>query len=141
MSKILSNRIHPAEYDRVVWAATPEAGTVLKDVLEPAYWSHVAKNLKPGAQIEVTAADGSWFARLYVRSADDNSAKVFTLDYWNFDLSDEVEKEAGAVAEFVVKHRGPKGWCVSRSSDKALVFENGTTRSDADQWVANQSLS
>lgn len=147
MSKILSNRIRPAEYDRVVWAATPEAGTVLKDVQEPSYWSHVAKNLKPGAQIEVTAADGSWFARLYVRSADDNSAKVFTLDYWNFDLSDEVEKVATDKAptdkepEFVVKHRGPKGWCVSRSIDNMLVFENGATRSDADQWVANQSLS
>lgn len=134
--KILSNRIRPAEYDRVIWAATAEAGVTLKDVQEPAYWSHVAKNLRAGAQIEVTAVDGSWFARLYVRSADGNSAKVFVLDSWIFDQV----AEATPTAEFTVKHRGPKGWSVLRASDNAIVFEGGATRSDADQWVASQSL-
>lgn len=132
---ILQNGITQAEYARVVWRLTPEPGTSPEDVLVPAYYAHVAKQLKPGARIEVAPADGSWFMELYVRSSDANAAKVALLELYTFDEVAQVE-----TAVFEVKHRGPKGWSVVRTSDKAVVFENGKTKDEATKWIADQSL-
>ena len=132
---ILQNGITQADYARVVWRLTPEAGTTPEDILVPAYYAHVAKQLKPGAKIEVTPVDGSWYAELYVRSSDAISAKVALLELYTFDEVAQVE-----AAAFEIKHRGPKGWSVVRTSDKAVVFENGKAKDEASQWIADQSL-
>lgn len=132
---ILQNGITQADYARVVWRLTPEPGTTPDDILVPAYYAHIAKQLKTGAKIEVAPLDGSWYAELYVRSSDANSAKVALLELYTFDEDPKV-----AAVTFEVKHRGPKGWSVIRVSDRAVVFENGKTKDEASQWIADQSL-
>lgn len=139
--KILQNRIRPAEYDRTIFATNPEAGTTLEDMLAPEYWSHVAKNFKPGSRIEVTAEDGSWFAELYVRRASANAALVVVLRHFDFTSGKAAQPEAAAEhTDFTVKFRGGAGWSVVRNSDKAIMFENGKTREQAESWVAEQNL-
>lgn len=136
MSKaILQNGITQADYARAVWRLTPEPGTTPEDVLVPSYYAHIAKQLKPGARIEVAPADGSWLAELYVRSADATSARVALLELYTFG-----EAPRGEATAYEVKHRGPRGWSVVRLSDKKVVFENGATKEDADKWVSAQSL-
>lgn len=139
--KILQNRIRPAEYDRTIFATNPEPGTTLEDMLAPEYWSHVAKNFKPGSRIEVTAEDGSWFAELYVRRASANAALVVVLRHYEFTSSKAAQPEAASEhTDFTVKFRGGAGWSVIRNSDKAIMFENGKTREQAESWVAEQNL-
>lgn len=132
---ILQNGITQADYARVVWRLTPEPGTTPDDLLVPAYYAHVAKQLKPGAKIEVAPADGTWYAELYVRSADATSVKVALLELYTFDETQRADTEA-----FEIKHRGPKGWSVVRTSDKAVVFENGKSKDEATKWITDQSL-
>lgn len=139
--KILQNRIRPAEYDRTIFAVVPELGTSLDAMLAPEYWAHVAKNLKPGSRIEVTAEDGSWFAELYVRRASANAALVVVLRHYEFTNGKAAQPEAASEhADFTVKFRGGAGWSVVRNSDKAIMFENGKTREQAESWVAEQNL-
>jgi hypothetical protein len=128
-------QLSQADYARVIWSVEAEAGVTPTDILDPTYWVHVAKSLKPGARIEVTAADKSWFVELYVRSATGNSAKVVALAQHIFSAPGKSVEGA-----YEVKHRGPRGWSVIRLADKIVVFEEGKTREDADQWVADNAL-
>lgn len=129
-------QLSQADYARVVWAVEAAAGVTPEDILDPAYWVHVAKSLKPGARIEVTAADKSWFVELYVRSATGNDARVVVLSEHIF----SAPVKADSTAAYEVKHRGPRGWSVIRQSDKTVVFEEGKTREDAEKWVTDNSL-
>ena len=134
--KLLQNRIKPAEYIRTVWSAQPEPGTTLEEMLLPEYWSNVAKTFKTGDRIEITAADGAWFAELFVRSAGDKEARVFTMRH----LVLNTPAEKSAASPYDVRHRGGAGWSVVRLSDKAVLFEGGKTREDAENWVKANNL-
>jgi hypothetical protein len=134
--KLLQNRIKPAEFIRTVWSAQPEPGTTLEEMLLPEYWSNVAKTLKAGDRIDVTSAEATWFAELFVRSAGDKDAKVHVMRHIVFNAP--VDKEADATLD--VRHRGGAGWSVVRKSDKAVLFEGGKTREEAESWVKANNL-
>ena len=128
--KLLSNSLKQAEFTRTVFTAKPEPGTTLDEMLAPEFWAHVAKTLKPGDRIEVTAGDNEWFAELMVRSTTANEAKVFLMRQVSFATP---QAESGEVE---IKHRGRAGWSVVRKSDKAIQFEGGETRADAEAFAA-----
>lgn len=133
--KLLQNRIKQADFIRTVWSAQPEPGTTLEDMLLPEYWTNVAKTFKAGDRVEVTAADGEWFAELFVRSTTDQSVRVHPLRHTVFGTA-QTKNENPAID---IRHRGGAGWSVIRLSDKAVLFEGGKTREQADDWVkANQ---
>lgn len=134
--KILQNRIKSAEYIRTVWAAQPEPGTTLEEMQQPEYWAHVAKTFRVGDRIDVTAEDGSWFAELFIRAVAPTSAKVHVLRHTVFDAPQGKSENPA----FDVRHRGGAGWSVVRLSDKAVVFEGGKARSDAEDWVKANNL-
>lgn len=134
--QILQQQIKPAEFIRTVHTATPEPGTNLEDMLKPEYWTHVAKGLRKGDHIEVVAADGAWFAELFVRSVTDNAVTVAVLRQVAFDPP---KQPAVAGEPFTVKHRGGAGWSVIRNVDKAVVFEKGATREEAEAWLDEQT--
>ena len=123
---ILPKDIKQADFNRTVHAAQPEPGTTLDEMLKPEYWSHIAKTLKQGDRIEVQDSGHSWFAELYVRSVTATDAKVTVLRHVVFD------KPGLADADYEVKARGGAGWSVIRKSDKAVMFEKGQTRGDAE---------
>lgn len=134
--KILQNRVKSAEYIRTVWAAQPESGTTLDEMLLPEYWANVAKTIKVGDRIDVTAEDGSWFAELYVRSAQPLALKVFVLRHTVFDAP----RVKDAISPYDVRHRGGAGWSVVRLSDKAVLFEGGKDRTVAEDWIKANNL-
>lgn len=133
--QILQNNIKSAEFIRTVWAAQPEPGTKLADMLLPEYWVHVAKTFRVGDRIDVTAADGSWFAELFVRSTSERALKVHVLRHIEFD-----KDPAEAPPALDIRHRGGAGWSVVRLVDKTVLFEGGKARSDAEDWVKANNL-
>lgn len=132
---ILQNNIKSAEYIRTVWAAQPEPGTNLADMLLPEYWVHVAKTFRVGDRIDVTAADGSWFAELFVRTVSPTGIKAYVLRHIEFDKT-----AAEAPPTLDIRHRGGAGWSVVRLSDKTVLFEGGKARSDAEDWIKANTL-
>lgn len=138
MSKnLLQNRIRPAEYDRLVWSVTPEPSVSFDEILKPEYWTHVAKQLLPGARIEVVPADKSYFAELFVRSSTDTSVHVSVLRHVKFD--DVAAKPAENNGDpYEIKHRGGAGWSVIRKSDKTVVFEKGQSRVEAERFLETE---
>jgi hypothetical protein len=121
--------IKPAEYTRVIYAHTVEAGNDFdKDVLDPKYWCHLAKKLKVGDRIEVSAHDGSYFAELYVAAVYAVAVKVACL--FKRDLIAESE-EAEADAEYKIQYRKTKEWCIVRLSDSAVIKDHLQTKEDA----------
>lgn len=134
--KLLQNRIKPAEFIRTVWGAQPEPGTTLDEMLSPEYWAHVAKSLKVGDRIDVTAADGSWFAELFVRAVRPNDVRVAVLREVRFG----VDTKTPVPPNYEIKHRGGAGWSVIRHPDKSIMFEGGATKEEANKWVAEHNL-
>ena len=113
----------------------PEAGVDFAAVLQPAYWTHVAAKLRPGDMIEVRAEDGTWFAILYVVSAQRLSAKVVPLPGYPLELD---AGEADEIAAFGVKWNGPQHrWAVVRVADKRAMQTGFQSREDAHRWLAD----
>ena len=73
------SKLKEASYVRNIFVATPEAGTTLEDVQDPAFWTHVAKQLRISDRIEVIPEDSAFFAELYVQNVRLNTVNVKLL--------------------------------------------------------------
>lgn len=116
-------RFKLAEYHRSTYACMVEHGTAPGQLVEPAFWAHVASSLKPGDIIQVEPDSREWFAELYVLESGMNFARVALLS-----VSPLVDTNRPAVdesdADFSVDWKGPaKKWSVIRTADKAYVYE------------------
>jgi hypothetical protein len=118
---------------------TPEIDTAIEDVLDPAYWTHVAKTMRPGDEIVVTAADMSWRAELLVREADRLSASVMLISDRQFDSTDMQPLTAIDTTDALSPvWRGPTHkWAAVRPSDGEVVKQGFASKGDAIQWIGN----
>ena len=78
--KLRHNRMERAEVQRTQWLVTCEPNTKPEDLLNPAYWAHVAIKFNPRDVLEVWAEDGEWYAECMVRATDRTWAKVHIID-------------------------------------------------------------
>ncbi len=101
---INAHRIVPAEYKRTIHMVTPEAGTKIEAMLDPTYWRHVARLLKPLDRLEVMPEDGAWYAELMVIFTAQNEVKVKQLSFIELDA---VDVDAIVTDTHEVKWRGP----------------------------------
>ena len=143
MSQILEGDLQQAEFQRVAWGVKPPAGTKLDDVLQPEYWTHAAKKLRVGAQIEVVPEDVEWFALLIVRANTKSGVKVSVLNYVPFSVEDKPKKPKAEKPEgnddFEVKFAGADKWRVSRRSDGEIVAKGLASRQEALDWIERES--
>jgi hypothetical protein len=119
-----------AEYVRHIWLATPEAGTKPEDLVKPEYWTHVLKKLQKGDFIEVTAAEGDWLAKLYIRAVTTAGVVVhmFPVEY--------IGKPAAKISDdYLVQLAGKHKWRVIRNSDKVEMVKLLDTREIAEAWL------
>lgn len=137
--KLVPNRIKGAEYARNVHRATPEASTELKDVLDPAYWSHVAAKFALHDVIEVIPEGAAWYAQLLVVGCSKQHAKVVVLLAQKLRQGNEAAPKADdPKPKFVVEFKGPqRKWSVIRSADKSYVKEGFDGKEDAVKWLAD----
>lgn len=131
------NRFKMAEQERQTWLIYPDASIEFDTILEPTYWSHVAKMLRPGAHIEVFAENGSYWAELLVRSASALAANVIVLR--RYDLG-PISKEDGSL--FFVEYRGPLiKHAVVRKRDNVVVQGGFDMPEGAMGWLAANTKS
>lgn len=94
-----------AEFVRQVWRIVVPAGTKVADMLKPAYWGHVAPQLRPGDLIESVTEDNSLFCEFLVRYSRRLEASVSLLREVQLVPPTITEQE---VAEYQVVFRGAR---------------------------------
>ena len=131
--RITQSRVKEASFARNAHRATPEASTQIKDVLDPAYWAHVAKGFALYDIIEVVPEGGAWYAQLLVVGCSKLHAKTRTLMFVKLG---EGQKDKEPNTAFVVEFKGPqRKWSVIRVSDKSYAKEGFDSKEDAAKWL------
>ena len=97
-------RFELAEFGRSVYRAVTPLGDTIEDILQPDYWSHVWKRLRPLHRIEINPDDGSFYAELIVRSVQRNHVVVAAINFVELGEKIELPPEASA---YRVEHAGP----------------------------------
>jgi hypothetical protein len=131
-------RMQLAEQVRNIWALTVPVDTTIKDLLDPGYWAHLARQLQPGDRIEVEPDNGAYFAELRVLDAGNQYAKVMVLREVKLDV---VEPSAsvsvpGHTVEWSGRHTK---WRVVRDADRKTLKDGLPTKADGYGWLANYS--
>ncbi len=132
---LMPDRFGEAEFKSKFFIADAEAGTTLEQVMDPAYWSHVAGQMEPFNHVEVRSEDGSWIAFLIVHYAERNYARV-VLDRM---VKLEGSAEAPAASQkYRVEWKGPHHkWTVIRIADSQMLSRQHPGRYEAEQWMRN----
>lgn len=105
-----------------------------EDLLNPAFYAHVAEKVRPQDVIRVVSKGSTFFAELFVLSADKNSIKVSIMRWVDFkENGDEYE----ANMDYRVKYVANFGYQVVRSSDKKAMNDVGFgTKKEAAAYIA-----
>ena len=108
---LLDSRFGLAETKRNQWFATVPETVTPEDLLEPSYWAHVARTLRPLDEIIVTIDSCSWRVVLLVEDAWHNGARVIELSRNALAATTDAENDQG----LRVQWRGPHSkFCVVR---------------------------
>jgi hypothetical protein len=132
--KLPEARFRVAEQVRNIWNAVPEQGATLEALLDPTYWSHNARRMRPTDIIEAMPDDGSWYARLIVRSVGALGVTVALLDHYDFS---DAEEPRAADPRFDVKWKGPHyKWAVVPLAGGEAIQTGFDTREAGTRWLA-----
>ena len=118
---------------QVSHTAYPPVGTTREDVLNPLFWSHVAKSMRSSDTINVLPKDGAWYAEFLVIYADQIQAKVKELNYW---VLEEIKESDLETELYQVKWISPPvKWGVVRKADKHVVKDSFPMKIEAVKWM------
>lgn len=132
-------KLFHAQHEIVAYAHSPEYGVTLKQVMEPTYWSHVARLLRPGFTVVVTAPDMTWRAELMVRAVGKTEVLMGLIGHAEFGGSVDVTSED---SPYEIKWRGPaRKFGVIRKEDGAVVKDEFQAKEYAAQWIKNHIAS
>lgn len=136
-----------AEQARNVHRVEVAENITRKDIINPAFWAHVASRMRPYDECIIIRRDGTLFARAVVLQTERTWAIVFLTEWHDLTTRDvsltQADIKAGAVTppsdpsmEFKIVHKGERlKWCVTRQSDGALVREGEATKAAAEAWL------
>lgn len=128
-------RLAQGEYVRTVHVATAEQGTAEEDLINPAYWAHVASKMRPWDRIEVRSDDGTFYAELLVLDSSRTWARVKLLKFLPLTSADVSQTQADD--EYEIKFRGPVlRWSVVRRLDNAVIKEAMQNKDEAAAFLA-----
>lgn len=123
---VLDWRLQGAEFVKIDYCLSAEAGTTINDIVQPGYWAGVAHKLRPSAKICVYTEDNSFYAELIVLTVSRVDARVAVI--LHKDLSDDVraiDMGGDAAREYEVKWGSPATkYRVIRRSDKEVLCAN-----------------
>ena len=129
-------RMKEGQYERTVWVITAHENTDPADLIDPAYWSHVAAKLRPWDRIEARANDGTWYAELLVMEAGRNWARAVLLNSASLTTSDVAISQANGLSPYEVAYRGPHDkWSVIRKIDREVIHDGEQTQGGAVNWL------
>jgi len=132
-----SKRFGNSEHKRSIWDVDSAEGDTLADLMNAAYWSHVARNLRPKDRIEVTCEDNSYFCELYVFEAGNNWAKVGLLRFEEFGQN---AAEHGLTNQGTPEYKISRGsnfhkFRVIRTSDGEVLNSQHITEKSTADWL------
>lgn len=138
--KISQSEFRLAEHVSLNYVARPGYGVLLEQVMDEAYWGHVAAQLKAGYTIECMPEGLPWYAKLIVVDAGPVHAKVKLLQF--VDLVDPVRLPEQApllerldIGKFEVSREGA-WWRVVRKGDGEVVRKGFRSMKAAQDWAA-----
>ena len=132
---ILQGRFKFAEHERNIWVVQPTAGTVLEDLLNEKYWTHVGIQLGIGDRIEVEPEDSSWWAELKVRAAGRMFAQVVVHQHYIYDVP--ADHSDRSTANYEVKFIPAHKWRVMRDGE---VLQHGfESKKLAEDWARDHA--
>lgn len=137
--RLAEARFREAAQVRREWNVVPEEGTPFEAVLNPVFWVHNARKMRPTDLIEVMPDDASYYARLLVRSVGPLGVEVAKLEY--YDLVPQAQSLA-AIDRFRVMWKGPH-WkhTVIRLEDKKEMQTGFDTAEAAQKWLVENQRS
>jgi hypothetical protein len=130
---ILSKHMKLAEHVRQCWHITPRLEDTPADILDPKYWVHVSRNLKPGDKVEVLAETREWYAEGIVLEAGSFGAKIaFTVEPLRLTNDAKVEQ----ADEYEIKWAGPSAkYRVIRKKDNQVLKDQCQSQEEAASWI------
>lgn len=124
------SRMQLSEYLRNDWVVTAEQGTTRDDIVNPAYFAHMAQQMKAYDHVEVRVDDGSWLAELLVLQVERNWVRVRILTH--YELADNTSQDS-APSVYETAWKGPHlKWSVLRKSDNENIKSGFVDRVSAD---------
>src|SRR3990167_6885087 len=117
---------------QIFYTATPPVGTTREDMLNPIFWSHVARKLKSLTEIRAMPKDGLWYGVYLVLYADQQQAKLKELSFHSL----EVLEEPGTAADpYTVEWISPPvRYGIRRKADKHVMKDGFQTKDQAIAW-------
>ena len=129
---VIEGRMASREYKNHDWNVVVPAGTPFEALIDPHYWTHVAKSLKIGDILHVQIDDRSYYAQLYVRHAERLYAHIEVLQHHAF----KAELPTLQSQDHEVRYLGPqKEWGVVDVKAKRTVKEGFADRQSAEGFL------
>jgi hypothetical protein len=129
--------IREADHYRNVWHVTLDASETLQSCLQPEFWQHIARRLRPLSEIVVYSHDFAWRATLLVRSATPKSARVVMLTFSDLDAAETEGRKLAPDATLTTIWKGPAlKHAIIRKGDKSIVEQGFETKPEAEARLA-----
>lgn len=139
-ARIHSDRFKVADFTIGDFDAKVEMGTTKEDLLNPAFWSHVAENMTPWSRITVRAEDGTFYAQLLVLDCGRGHAKMRLLNWWDLTTADVAATQSATMNldDFSIEWKGAtKKAVVIRKADQVVLQEGLPSKGAAEVWLKN----
>lgn len=135
LSKPTETRLKLADFQRNRFLLSPEKGVDVNDLLQPAFWSHIAGKFRPYDEITVIPEDGGFYATLLVIACDRLWAKVHLLQHVDLTIArkdlPQVEIEG-----YAVEWKGPLAkFAAIRKSDGVVLKDLFQNQLEGWQWL------
>ena len=136
--KIAEGDVQQTEAVQSFFTATAPANTPREALVDPVFWTHAARKLRPLSEIRVIAQDSSWYAHIFVMYSAGLDIKLHELGYWELG---EIDAGVGAEnSEFKVVWAGPTAkFRVIRKVDNVVMQSGFSDKNTAAVWLFRNS--
>ena len=131
--KIAEHDMVPTDSVQSFWTVHAPAGTPREAPLNPIFWDHVHKNLRPMTEVRIIPKSGEWYGRFLVLLPGLGKTAVAELEFKNLQKIDLTVLESETMKVKFVSP--PLRYCVIRKSDGERLKERCQTENDAVLWM------
>lgn len=137
LSPLVMSRWSEAAFVQARHAIRPEANTPYGDLLNPAYFAHIAPKVNAGDVLEVRPAEGTYYAELYVWAKGPSWLQVSELV--------KIERPQHSALPALNKAfsidfvEGPAKHRVIRKSDSQVMAQHFDSPDAANAWLAQNA--
>lgn len=127
-------RLQEIGHARRELSALIPAGTKIDTILDPTYWKHYVRDIRPMDVIEAFCEDGSWEVSLRVMFVSTAEVQLKVRWHQEYDVSQEEEIESDILA---VKWKGPAmKFAVIRKDTKEIIQSGFYPKGEAFKHLA-----